>query len=286
MVHPTISPVIFDWVTAVGTVAKHNSWLRNFLRGQDTKPIFKAYHHSHGVEYYPSGIKHYHSPHEVDKASVIVVDGQALANIRREYGHETCLKFVSILARASSHFSRVDLAVDIFDEGETARYFAREVLADRVDFGRRNVTVMQGQGTRGGTTTYVGSRTSPKYLRFYDKFAESKGVIPSSRLELELKAEAAQGVSSVLNRIGSWRKAAPIFNGTLTEFSDWSCLPVVESLLYGDVEILVKPERERLMSRKDWLTKQVLPTFVKDASGEGGELWAWFKEQVEASSLR
>lgn len=43
-----------------------------------------------------------------------------------------------------------------------------------------------------GVTFYLGDRTSERYLRVYDKFIESKGVIDAVRWELELKGKFAK----------------------------------------------------------------------------------------------
>lgn len=280
-----VTPVFVDWVTAVAPTGSHNSWLRRFLDGQDTKPVQKAYHRSHGLQYYPSGIRHYYSPHDSTVDSVIVMDGEALGNIRNEHDNEWCNKVVAILARNSSHFSRIDLSIDLMDNGLLAKTLAGDTLNDRMDWGRRNATVVMGQGEKGGCTVYVGARTSPKMLRVYDKFTESKGKVPSTRFEFELKAEAAQSVSETLSLFGGHMTPVKLFTGLLGDFADWTDYPEIEALQYGEVKSVNIPKRERLLGRKEWLRKQVLPTFAKSQAGEEAELWAWFKGLVESAHL-
>jgi len=145
--------------------------------------------------------------------------------------------------------------------------------------------VVMGQGLEGGCTVYIGSRTSPKYLRIYDKNAESKGKNPATRIEFELKAEVAREVSTMLSVFNGYLSASPIFTGLLGEFHDWENYPDIEAIRYGEVSTIRPVVRDRLLSRKEWLLKQVLPTFIKDPHGEGGELWEWFKAKVAASDL-
>lgn len=277
-----VTPVFCDHVTSVAPTIKTGHWLRMFLDRETNEPTYKAYHRTHGVKYHPSGIRHYYSPHDMQIGSVMVIDGQAMGNMRQIYDNEGSLKVISILARNCDHFSRIDLSVDIMDGGELARTFAQFTDVGLMDFGRRKARVMRETGEWGGTTTYVGTRTSPKFLRVYDKRSESKGKINASRIEFELKAEAAEEVTSILADFGGHLKASSIFIGLLGQFTDWELFPVIEDLRYGEVVTIPPIKRERLSDKKEWLSKQVLPTFVKSPHGEGGELWAWFVELVEA----
>ena len=277
-----VTPVFCDWVTAVAPTIRTGRWLRLFLEKENTKPIYKAYHRTHGVEYYPSGIKHYYSPHDMIVGSVMVIDGSAMSNMRQIYDNDGSLKMLSILARNTDHFSRIDLSIDIMDGGDMARNVAGRTIWGRQDWGRRGAKTVKSTGEFGGCTTYVGSRTSPKYLRIYDKWAESKGKIKATRIEFELKAEAAEQVTTILSGFDGHLQASRIFVGLLGQFGDWSDYPEIEALRYGEVTVIEPHKRERLSERKEWLARQVLPTFVKDPDGIGGELWAWMVEKVEA----
>lgn len=278
-----VTPVFCDWVTAVSPTIRVGRWLRLFLDRETTVPTYRGFHRTHAVKYHPSEIVHYHSPHDLDIGSVLVMSGSAMNNLRQIYDNEGSLKLVSILARCTSHFSRIDLAIDIMDTGALATKFAKMSLMGTLDFGRRKFRVVQEGGEWGGTTTYVGSRTSPKYMRVYDKFAESKGLIPASRIEFELKAECAEEVTSILSGFGGHSKASSLFVGLLGQFTNWDEFPVVEALRYGEVTTIDVARKERLSDRKEWLTRQVLPTFIRTPDGEGGELWAWMVEMVEAA---
>jgi len=283
MSETVVTPVFCDWVTAVSPATRHNSWLRRFLSTEETKQVHKAYHRERGVEYYPSAVRHYFSPHEVEQTSIMVMDGNCLSNMRTEHGNDWASKVVAILARSSDHLTRIDIAVDIMDGGLLANRIANDVLNGLLTFGRRKSVVIKGGGIGGGCTVYVGSRTSPKFLRIYDKFAESEGKIPATRIEFELKAEAAEGVGINLSIIEGWKEFPKMFTALLGEFHDWEDYPGIYALRFGEVTSIDIPPRERLLSRKEWLSKQVAPTFLKDMSGEGGELWQWFKELIESN---
>lgn len=286
MTETTCTPAFYDWLTVVAPSGGLNSWLRHFLKGQDTRYTHSAYHRSRAVEYYPSGIRHYFTPDSTLDGSILVADGNALANIRHDNDNDFCSKVVAVLARSSHHFSRVDIALDVMDDGYLARLIARDVINGKMSFGRRKARVVMGEGTDGGTTVYVGSRTSPKMMRLYDKSSESKGKIKSTRIEFELKSEASAEVSRIIALYNGWTKTSLLFTGLLNEFADWERYPDIMNLCWGDVTTINIPDRERLLDTKDWLRRQVLPTFVRDPMGNGGELWQWFKELVETGGER
>lgn len=278
-----VSEVFLDWLTVVAPVGGLNSWLRKFLSTENTRPAHTAYHRQAAIEYYPSGIKHYFTPESTVDGSIMVLSGTAISNIRNDHDNVWVNKMAGVIARSSSHFTRLDIAIDIFDDGYLARTIARDVINGKMKFGRRKATVVMGEGNEGGTTVYVGSRTSPKMLRIYDKNAESNGEIKATRLEFELKAEAAHAAHRIMRAFNGYLKASQLFTGLLLEFGDWERYKAIMDLCYGDVTTLSIPKRERLLDKKAWLTRQVLPTFTVDPDGDSGELWHWFKELVQQS---
>lgn len=280
-----VSAVFPDWITAVGTTMKTNEWLRIWLGQDEASAIQRGYHRSHAVEYYPSGVKHYYNAHDLDVGSVLVFTGSCLGNLRDNADGSFTQKMAVILARKSSHFSRIDLTCDIYDNGATAHEVAGKIIRDQLDTGRRSATVVQKKGIRNGVTTYIGARSSPKLMRIYDKSAESGGEIQATRLEIELKAEAAEAFSTHLQAtIGErYRTFTPIFTGILAEMADWTGVKYIEDLRYGEVRELPIGKRERLMEKKAWLKRQVMPTFAKK-TGQADELWSWFKELIETNS--
>jgi hypothetical protein len=270
-------------MTAVGTVTSHGSWLGTNLQYETSKPIRGAFHQTHGVEYYPSGFKHYFSPHRTDSDAILLATGETLSNIRRENDNDYASKVVAQIARVSDHFSRIDLSVDIFDRGRLAWNMFDNMKMGSKMFGRRGVRLVCGGDMKDGCTTYVGSRTSPKFLRIYDKNAETGGKIPATRIEFELKQDAAIAVSERLKTESGWLNVTGLFNHLLLQFADWEDYPVVEQLTLGEVVTMTIPERESMLSKKEWLSKQVMPTFVKEWDTGGSDLWTWFCDMVEHS---
>jgi len=107
----------------------------------------------------------------------------------------------------AGNVSRLDLAVTLRDD-EVDRDWAEIALKQcsydgRVDSGLLTTRIIQ--GTPNGTTLYIGARSSDRFIRIYDKTAESKGVYPerSWRWEIEYKKPRAGIVAARLLRLGA-----------------------------------------------------------------------------------
>lgn len=275
----TITAPFVDWITARGTDTTHTRWLGRFLKYEVIEPVRTAYHRSHAVQYYPSEIRHYFSPRENDLDSIIVFDGSALNNIRREHDNLYCDKVCGIVARSSVTFTRFDVSVDIMDNGDLAWEVARLTAADKIDYGRRKAHAHIERKHSDGCSTYCGVRTSPKMMRLYDKSAETKGKIPATRIEFELKDDAAHLVCSTLSATKGYTMIPKIFNGLIRDIADWTPVPLLQSMIWGEAITIEPATRESQLSKKEWLIRQVAPTFTKTAGG--AELWRWFRTFIE-----
>jgi hypothetical protein len=75
-------------------------------------------------------------------------------------------------------------------------------------------------------------------------------------------------------------KASQIFTGLIRKCFDTSKYSQLEKITYGDVHLVDIPEREEMMDKKDWLTRQVMPSFDNSRSDDAIELWEWFQQEV------
>lgn len=158
--------------------------------------------------------------------------------------------------------TRIDIAIDIPDVGAYARKVYNRLAANPARVGRRKLHLHQSIGVGGGKSVDIGARTSPLFLRIYDKDGESKGRVPVSRVEFELKAYAAQAVHNSL-----WRQGltlSQVAGSLLLRVGfDWRHEELSRLLIGTDViEWTSRPETET--STQDWLRRQVLPTLVQD----------------------
>jgi Replication initiation factor len=100
------------------------------------------------------------------------------------------------LAQKSDHWSRIDYCVTVLDKHGAISPGAEYWLAWHDGHGvkRRNADLTRISEAWGGTSIFIGSRSSSHYLRCYDKHAESDGLYPkgSWRWEVELKGNASE----------------------------------------------------------------------------------------------
>lgn len=94
--------------------------------------------------------------------------------------------------------TRLDLCLDVHDTGLLAYVVADLAEKQLIDARSKKVTVVRNIPAGTGVTTYLGARSSPTYVRIYDKNAESKGRVPVTRFELECKAEIADQLAALI----------------------------------------------------------------------------------------
>jgi len=275
-----ITNVFIDWITCFGSQTGMNTWVGRYLNGDDRSPIRPSYHQQRGYKYTPSEVKLYFSPDHADTGSVLVYDGGACSQLRNRYGEVDAISVARVLARSCTNFSRIDLAIDVMDNGELAQKVALRTYQQHINWGRRKSTIIKSDGGTGGCTTYVGSRHSPKLMRIYDKAKESKGKLLSSRIEFELKHEAAQRVSELFKPLDAYLLPSRLFTALLHEFWDEPTFPEIEAIWWGDVQTVDVHRKARMSTTKEWLARQVIPSFRRATPEDMAELLFWFTEQV------
>lgn len=122
--------------------------------------------------------------------------------------------------------SRIDVAVD--DYGKELQYCdINQALIDGNYTGfRAGKTTVNYGGKFKGFTVNLGSRESEKFVRFYDKFAESHGRLDCYRWEVEFKGDMAE---LVLGRILSYPPHKKNYQVHLIDISV-SCVDFIEPI--------------------------------------------------------
>lgn len=94
--------------------------------------------------------------------------------------------------------SRLDIAVDDYEK-ELQSGSIEQALIDGNYTGVRSGKVLTNYGGKfQGFTVSLGSRDSEKYIRFYDKFAQSHGKLDCYRWEVEYKGSMAEHVFRII----------------------------------------------------------------------------------------
>lgn len=152
--------------------------------------------------------------------------------------------------------TRIDLAVDVAQAWdikalyETARSGGCKTRTRKFSF----ITSTE------GTTFYAGSRTSEKFLRIYDKGAQTKSGRAWTRIELECKGDFAQGISNYIRSEGL-RSIPQIIRG----FLDFETVPPWADVMDSNIERVSLPKVERMSNTRNWLLEQVAPALAKYA---------------------
>lgn len=150
--------------------------------------------------------------------------------------------------------TRIDLAVDCPDTFDQYDLYAT-LSAGQAKTASRTHQLIQ---SNKGWTIYVGSRTSEKFLRIYDKQAEAGLEEPLTRVELECKGDYAEAISAYVLQHGYSH-----FPEIIRAYCDFPDNPAwVEHLTYPIVfEGVPKPEKQSDTRR--WLMESVAPSLAK-----------------------
>lgn len=168
----------------------------------------------------------------------------------------------------ADNVSRIDVQVTLLakeDETDFAQQALHKASADaRVVSGMTRTSIIR--STPNGSTFYLGSRSSDRYFRVYDKTAESDGLYPvrSWRYEIEYKADRAWRVSQEVRRTNS----SPEGIRQIVEraFEDYGislpCLALPAG--WRDKGIRAETTDERRLA---WLQKSIAPAISKLREG-------------------
>lgn len=196
----------------------------------------------------------------VEMGHHFTLSGDSLAILREDQGSrdtELCSRVIRFGARSS----RIDLTIN-FHEG----HLTPARLRDAVENGTAKTKSNRSRFITGrdknivGDTYYIGSPTSDRQLRCYDKAAELQIVDHAAwvRLELECRRLVANGAlhSTAENGIEA------TVNGHFMDFLEWND-PDYRSALDGKS---VEPEDipRRLSDRQRWLLGQVTKALAKE----------------------
>lgn len=184
--------------------------------------------------------------------------GSALRCIWGDYGLDQ-RETIQRLYYFGGRFTRLDLAKDI--QGKTIDYDTIYAQVDAGDYIGTARSPDQRKSPNGGNTVYIGSWKSDKFIRLYNKAAESKLEGPDwSRLELVMKSDYARSLAWNLVHNDNW---SAVFDGvviptcSIPNNPDWmSFFPL------GDIPIGL-PKLEKKTDREAWIDSQVTPAVVK-----------------------
>jgi hypothetical protein len=167
-----------------------------------------------------------------------------------------------------SNVSRIDVQVTVQSSVNSLNFAEQALNAahsdNRVISGMTRTSIIR--STPSGTTTYIGSRSSDRYFRVYDKTAETDGMYPqrSWRYEVEYKQDRAWKVAQHIRASGGSPEA--IRQIVEQAFDDYGISLPCLALPPGWRDKMIRQETndERRLA---WLSRCIRPTIAKLAEG-------------------
>jgi len=152
--------------------------------------------------------------------------------------------------------TRCDVAIDFHDSGIPVYEYWKDRLEERAE-ARRGKTELK--LTPKGDTINIGSRTSDKCMRIYDKGKEQHTQDDWVRFEIEIKGKTAHGLKMAYNDLVKSAAASMI---GMTFKMPAKTLSLLQKIADGNEEIQ-NPARRARGNREIWLMEQVLPALKK-----------------------
>jgi hypothetical protein len=165
---------------------------------------------------------------------------------------------------ADSRCSRIDLAFDVYDS-DLSIDNCRRLLASKLAHSVADRWNMI-EGSDGGATLYIGSRSSDAMCRIYDKAVEQNVGGNWKRIELELKGRKAAQVGRDLSTARA-SEITRIARGYLAHFVHFPT--DVWQMVIGDTPIPLAPANKHEPNTEQWLLHAAAPALGKYVARTG-----------------
>lgn len=217
-----------------------------------------------GYEYghsYSTGVSTYFSSNRHEMGLHVVVPGSSLRML--EQSGLSTRQLLSLVIGASGKVTRLDLAKDAVNEGVELAQISKLALQGKRTGSAQSISEIT--SSSGGRTIYVGSRSSDRFARIYDKAAQQGLDEDWKRLEIECKGDVAKTLARVL----------------ATQETDWNATigGIMQKMMMVDDEgyrnwlegasVDGLPKIEKQTDREAWLLEQVFPALVSHVAGLG-----------------
>lgn len=176
--------------------------------------------------------------------------------------------------------SRLDLAIDVFDVKIDPIALAKSERVKSEPGTARKWSYIQGHD--GGTTAYIGSRKSERFLRIYDKAAEQRRAGELwTRFELELKSDSARAAAKHFALLSDGERPEYIKGLIKALFNPAD--ETFQEAMQGVAEPL-KTEKDTEDNTVDWLLGTVARTMAKTMGRRADvNVWDLFCEAVHTN---
>lgn len=256
---PNVSFTI-DWIAATFTKDGGEAFLQHMWLDKSTMPVpcapTKGYKEGYEFE---SGLRYSTNREHPERGCHVVFSGSTL----RWYwatGFEW-RRLMELIAEHEGRTSRVDLAFDFKDSGIDAGSLVKPNLKPYKGRGRTpKFNTLTGED--GSWTKYIGSRSSEKFLRIYDKAKEQGDYVGDYiRVELECKGEVAHAVGWTFARQNA-AECVGMARALVTGVANFN-IPAWEDCFERDVVDFSIPQGKQ-RDTFHWLVKVCAPSLARE----------------------
>lgn len=227
-----------------------------------SKPLFgysEAYISEHGVQAMYG---------RAEMGLHIIYSGQALQALNNA-GIDT-ERVIKNAIQLGARATRADVAMDIYNGKATVGTYTNALKSGHCSTGSKQWRTME--NALGGFTLYIGSRSSERMVRIYDKKAEraAQYVTVSSdswiRAEVELKGDRARDFL----RACKDNALTDVMNSHLIATVDFPKIPEWMEATRNGAKFVVPTETKRKTTKtREWLIKTVAPILARECAQDG-----------------
>jgi hypothetical protein len=251
--------ITLDWLAFTFREDTHEAagWIRLYANAQGSMAIAptngyrEAYRTTQGVVVMWN----------LDRAEMgyhVIISGSALRHVLEHYELDQ-QAIVQTVLHAGASITRLDLAKDVI-----GTKISLDSIYESLERGESTGTARsfsQIHSINGGNTIYVGSRQSEKFIRIYDKAAQTGDTsVHWYRFELETKGMVARALCTLLASDAQWVNGFDhIVRGMVHLATNISYALFFQ---LGTVPVGI-PKLEKKTDREAWIEKQVIPAVAK-----------------------
>lgn len=179
-------------------------------------------------------------------------------------------------AELAASVTRIDLAIDVYGEADPEDIYQAYHLGTATTRAQQCNMVT---GTK-GKTVYVGSRTSERYLRIYDKAAQTGYEGHWTRIEIELKDRAAKAAVKDLLAGGYG-----IIPATIAKFLKAPHIAWYVDALTREQTAIAPPQPKKTTDTRAWLMGTVAATLARESAKDAAFLLDFLRKVQDLRTL-
>jgi len=207
---------------------------------------------------YPSGMIVMFDGSTPSMGAHYIYSGRAIKTLDEEL-QDGGLSILAWHTHQAHKCTRIDLAVDVREDNAIMAKI-EQMAIDHSWSGTAHTSTMVKSNDNKGSTVYVGSRTSERFVRIYDKAAQLGEEQDWVRIEGEIKGDSARAVARAIAQIGA-QGLSNVAQSVITRVCNFPCQEWL-SVFDGTPIEIGTPKVEEKQTEK-WILGQVAMALAK-----------------------